>query len=325
MPGQRRSGFTLIELLVVIAIIAILIGLLLPAVQKVREAANRSRCQNHLKQIVLAMHNYHDANRKLPPGVPAGFYASTGFNAAVPATYDRSCWARFVLPYLEQDTIAQQYEAFVAARTDYTCYAPFSINVFSVLMCPSDPINPKTNATPGKAGNAQGFHTNYVGLNGNGYATVRVNPGSATPNNGSAPLNGLFYGKSDNLTLASITDGTSNTLAFSELLLVKDMASNRYDARGRMHNAVHGMTFSTIYPPNAAIGDNLGRSDFCVAGPRTPCGTQTQDNTFVLARSGHVGGVNAAMADGSVQFVTDGITPSLWNAMGTRNQGEVAP
>ena len=325
MTIRSRRGFTLIELLVVIAIIAVLIGLLLPAVQKVRAAANKAKCANNLKQIVLATHNYHDANKKLPPGVPVGFYASTGFDSATPATYDRSCWARFIMPYMEQSAIGDQYEQFVAAKTNYTCYSPFSVYVLPSFLCPSDPTNPKTNPTPGNAGNAQGFHTNYVGLNGNGYATVRVNPGAATPNNGSAPLNGLFYGKSDKIPLVDVSDGTSNTLAFSELLLTKDVASNKYDARGRMHNAVHGMTFSTIYPPNSAsIGDNLGRSDFCVAGPLTPCGTQTQDNTFVLARSMHTGGVNAAMADGSVQFVADSVSPTLWAAMGTRNQGDDA-
>ena len=191
------------------------------------------------------------------------------------------------------------------------------------LVCPSDPKSPKTNPTPGSAGNKQGFHTNYVGLNGNGYATVRVNPASATPNQGDAPLKGLFFGKS-NVKITDISDGTSNTLMLSELLVVPDQASNKYDARGRMHNGVHGMTFTTIYPPNSPIGDNVGRSDFCVSGnPMAPCGTQSQDNTYVLARSMHTGGVNACLADGSVRFVTNTVTPTNWSYMGTRADGEV--
>ncbi|MBN9120188.1 MAG: DUF1559 domain-containing protein [Planctomycetes bacterium] len=323
MNRRRPDAFTLIELLVVIAIIAVLIGLLLPAVQKVREAAARMKCSNNLKQIGLALHNYHDTNSRLPTGVPAGFYASQGFNAAAPATYDRSCWLRFALPYFEQTALSSQYEAFMLAPTTYTCYAPFSTAVVPVLLCPSDPNGPKTNPTPGNSGNTQGFHTNYVGLNGNGYATVRAGPGSATPNLGDAPLKGLFFGKS-NVRITDITDGTSNTLMASELLVVPDQASNKYDARGRMHNGVHGMTFTTIYPPNSTVGDNVGRSDFCVNSvPKAPCGTQSQDNTYVLARSNHSGGVNAVLADGSVRFVPDAIAPNTWSALGTRADGDL--
>lgn len=319
----REVGFTLIELLVVIAIIAILIGLLLPAVQKVREAAARMKCSNNLKQIGLALHNYHDAYQRFPTGVPVGFYASQGFIAAAPGTYDRSCWLRFALPYFEQSALSTQYETFMLSPTTYTCYAPFSTAVIPVLLCPSDPNSPKTNETPGSAGNRQGFHVNYVGLNGNGYATVRVNPATATPNQGDAPLKGLFFGKS-NVRITDILDGTSNTLMASELLVVPDQASNKYDARGRMHNGVHGMTFSTIYPPNSTVGDNLGRSDFCVnTVVKAPCGTQSQDNTFVLARSNHTGGVNAVLGDGSVRFVPNTITPATWSALGTRADGDL--
>lgn len=299
-PSRVRAAFTLIELLVVIAIIGILIGLLLPAVQKVREAANRMKCSNNLKQVCLGLHNYHDTNNCLPPGVSQQLY--TAYSG-----YDRRSWMYFLLPYLEQGSLYNQMEK-AYGTGPYTTFLPGTQSIVPSLMCPSDTVNPKV-ITAGSP--SQGFHGNYVLCGGDTYFT----PGGAD----GTTLDGVFYAKSKT-RFADIVDGTSNTLFASELILVADTGT--HDVRGRYHNAIHcGVMFSTMYPPNSSIGDNP--QGYCVAAPKAPCtGAPGTSNAFSLARSYHPGGVNAALGDGAVRFISDAVTPSVYQVLGTRAGGE---
>ena len=147
---------------------------------------------------------------------------------------------------------------------------------------------------------------------GSGYATPSADPRGLN-------LNGMFYGIAKT-RIADVTDGTTSTVMVSELLQSPDTGT--HDIRGRIWNSIHaGTGFSTLYPPNATVGDNpMG---YCVAIPQVPCGSQSTINAFVLARSRHAGGVNAGLADGSVRFVRNTIAQATWQAMGTRNGGEV--
>jgi prepilin-type processing-associated H-X9-DG protein len=295
-------------LLVVIAIIAILIGLLLPAVQKVREAAARMKCSNNLKQLGLALHGYHDANGALPMGEPYGYYSGSWYSDVGSKDYDRSCWIGPILPYIEQTAMGAQYQTWIANAAGYTCSSPFSPITINTLNCPSDPGAPKVSAL------GQGAHSSYVVCHGSGYATPSASPRGFN-------LDGVIYGQS-RTKITDITDGTSNTLLASELLQSQD--TGQHDIRGRIWNSIHaGTSFSTIYPPNSTVGDNV--MGYCVPIAGAPCGSQSVTNAFSLARSRHSNGVNAVLCDGSVRFMTNSVTPTTWLWMGTRAGSEVIP
>jgi prepilin-type N-terminal cleavage/methylation domain-containing protein len=217
--SSRRSGFTLVELLVVIAIIAILIGLLLPAVQKVRESSFKTQCQNNLKQIGLALHNYHDANRHFPAGYVDGNkdQNSTPDNDVGPGWG----WASYLLPYLEQDNVYRQINFNVTVGMGAN--APISQLPLKVFQCPSDPYqlpfdvydstftNPVTTLA----------HSDYVGCNG--WEECFSNAGGNAQGGGNDGLagqygsagNGLFY-RNSHYRFADILDGTSNTIVVGE-------------------------------------------------------------------------------------------------------------
>jgi prepilin-type N-terminal cleavage/methylation domain-containing protein/prepilin-type processing-associated H-X9-DG protein len=189
--GGRR-GFTLIELLVVIAIIAVLIGLLLPAVQKVREAAARLKCRNNLKQIGLALHNYHDVNGVFPPG-----YASNGLTGTVGGP--GWGWGTYLLPQLEQDNVRRLIT--ITLDITHANHAAIRTQSLAVFRCPSDSAQDVFTA---EGTTCQVAFGNYVGVFGNN--EMEDDPGAG---------NGMFF-RNSRLSFQHIPDGTSNTLAVGE-------------------------------------------------------------------------------------------------------------
>jgi prepilin-type N-terminal cleavage/methylation domain-containing protein/prepilin-type processing-associated H-X9-DG protein len=323
---RLRRAFTLIELLVVIAIIGVLIALLLPAVQKVREAANRIKCQNNLKQLGLALHNYHDTIGTFP----AGQWCPNLQNNGPVYHYNRGCWFQNLLPFVEQTALFQQVDAYDQAHLNmlhYICDAPGHQTHVLTFQCPADPNagkditqwNPAgTGPSDGTPQNSQGFHGNYVLCSG---STV-FNPPSSPDGR---DLNGIFFVQSKT-RISDITDGTSNTFLSSEINLVPDVLTGGpccegNDLRGRYYNSYFGDTmFTTLQPPNTSLPDI---TDLCIDLPRyAPC-TESVSSAQHYARSYHSGGVNAGLADGSVRFIANAINPQTYLALGSRNGGEV--
>ncbi|MFO0841423.1 MAG: DUF1559 domain-containing protein [Gemmataceae bacterium] len=302
MPRIRR-GFTLIELLVVIAIIAILIGLLLPAVQKVREAAARMQCQNNLKQLAVACHSYHDTNNTLVP-------ATGGWGC---------CWGTWVvplMPYMELDNYFKLYQNWGGNDSTGIRYGvpPNSTQVtnqrLKVLTCPTDtPNSPVGGLT----------NHNYVLNYGNtDYAQQAILNGIVF---GGAPFNPNLKndGTVKKTTIPQITDGSSNTLMVSETL-----QGTQSDLRGFLW---WGETsgFQAYLGPNSTLPDRLPSSSFCNNLPQRnlPCAVSTlTDPTMFAARSRHANGVNVAMCDGSCRFVQQTVNILVWRSLATAQGGE---
>jgi prepilin-type N-terminal cleavage/methylation domain-containing protein/prepilin-type processing-associated H-X9-DG protein len=327
---RLRRGFTLIELLVVIAIIAILIGLLVPAVQKVREAAARLQCQNNLKQIGLAMHTYHDAYKKLPYGEGPGS-SQVGTNPGTSATARGCCWGDWqtlILPYLEQAAMFAAYKNLsgsdnsgraLTGTTNRLRYgdSPNVENVTSkrlaVLTCPSDNPNPGAITTNINGVTYAITSHNYVVNYGNtnDYQVNITTPVVLTF--GGAPFG---WAPAVTVKLVDISDGSSNTLMASET--VQGIGS---DLRGFTWWAP-GAQFTTVYGPNSSSPDIVTQNCNNQPAQNLPCTDNGGSWSILAARSRHTSGVNVVLCDGSVRFVSQSIDINLWRALSTSHGGE---
>lgn len=328
----RRSttGFTLIELLVVIAIIAILIGLLLPAVQKVREAAARMSCQNNLKQLGLAQHNYHDTNNRFPPGGVMGKGPGTP-----PATTwggenwsdNRGSWMLYSLPYMEQQPL------FAMFGND-----PMNTYNSQTIAWNNNPAvrsaRPKWLRCPSDGWNLDWSMTNYAGSMGPqcsigpcGYDPYQgwCQPESSglggglagmgyswSPDHGntfsSADVRGMYNRMGCRITMASVTDGTSNTILIGETL--PEMHDHFWDGHWQHFNGGTAHV-GTITPINY-------RSD--VRNWCSPADRSHQNwNLSFGFKSNHSGGANFVFVDGSVRFVNQSIDHRTYQLLGCRN------
>jgi prepilin-type N-terminal cleavage/methylation domain-containing protein/prepilin-type processing-associated H-X9-DG protein len=356
-----RSAFTLIELLVVIAIIAILIGLLVPAVQKVREAAARAQCQNNLKQLGLAAHNHHDAMKRFPVGtsIPyATLNADSNLDIRLPFGPN---WAVYLLPYIEQQPLYTR-----ANPTSYPGITVVLISGYSaanlaklnginnnwrviggttvpVYLCPSDPNNatpyndPNTPIILTPAGGwARGNYAANAGFNdydhvngGNSYKTTNA-PFNINGGVYSSPVFSANYGAK----IPEIADGTSNTICFNEIRA----GISALDPRGvwaigmpscSITNAGRDATNPT---PNNTLGDDGNHGDeiqTCkefwtnTIGSQLGMGCQKGGSlmTSGQARSLHTGGVNACFCDGSVRFISNGVSQLTWGLLNSKADG----
>ncbi len=330
--GRGRGGFTLVELLVVIAIIGVLVGLLLPAVQQAREAARRMSCQNNLKQIGLATHNFESAYKHLPPG----WHDPDG-----PAINGWSAQAR-LLPHIEQVGLADavDFTQNYGESTITVDGTPIKVSAFRVptYLCPSEP---KDLLRRDDNGDPKHYPLNY-GYNAGVwfvYDPVRQQVGQ-----------GMFTAN-QTMRFRDCLDGLSNTLAFAEVkawnpylrdvgiggeVATPESAEEICSLGGSfkvntghtewVDGRAHQAGFTTTFTPNTEVICEFDGIDYDVDWTNAREGRSTSERTYaaVTSRSHHTGGVNVSLLDGSVRFATESIDLSLWRALSTRNGRETA-
>ncbi len=305
-----RRGFTLIELLVVIAIIAILIALLLPAVQQAREAARRSQCKNHLKQIGLALHNYLDTKLELP----AGTLLWQGSASRGPGGwYDDYSWTSMIGPELDQLVWFKLFDFKLSySHVNNDKARRFPVPVFG---CPSDGM--KQNEWTSTQWSR--WRTTYAANFGN------TNIGQLTKSGvtfGGAPFKPLRSSRA-----ADIRDGLSSTLLVSEIITVADTGAAWGGPLSDTGDSVGGMGFTAWLTPNTRNFDEVVRA--CppasalngIPGCTNIGGVGSEHLQVLSSRSQHSGGVHSAMCDGAVRFVNNSIGLQVWRALAT-SQGK---
>lgn len=329
--SRHKRAFTLIGLLVVIAIIAILIALLLPAVQQAREAARRTQCKNNMKQIGLAMHNYHDVTQKFPFGCLGGGTGdphTTGTN-----------WRTFCLPYIDQ---APLYNKLNFSGSNFSTRGAINTAigltngnvalqnvVITAYRCPSnqlDPINPINNGIMQNAGG--GMMMDYVGISG-GFPDPGGRPSVCIVSSGGYAYNGTFCGTgalvvNECKKVADFLDGTSNTLMVAEqsgTVGNEDYRANYNGGwTGCYTNLPVSQMSSTNYPYQCATTTIL----YPINAKTTATGTTGAYQMNTIINSNHVGGIHGLMADGSVRFLSENMNFTTLTIIASRDDKQVA-
>jgi prepilin-type N-terminal cleavage/methylation domain-containing protein/prepilin-type processing-associated H-X9-DG protein len=328
---RTRKGFTLVEVLVVIAVIGIMVALLLPAVQQAREAARRTQCKNHLKNLALALHNYHDAHRQFPPSAVTTPCSTSRIHncfrrvdRSLIANSPRIPWTFVILPQMDQAAAYSKLN-FVGLPM----YAFLSGSVlegdarileqgFPFFRCPTDSGPDRKNFT-----SINGLR----GVNRDPLILATLNYG------GNCGLHALdedqslsgAFGINSSISMTMMTDGTSNTI-----LLAEHLTGSPSDSRGVFSSNLP--TFSSVYffqTPNSPVADTAISNTGCGSPPlpNQPCrvvSDQTPLNGWYgAARSSHAGGIQAAFADGNVRFISNNISLEVWRNLGARNDGNI--
>lgn len=316
----RKHGFTLVELLVVIAIIGILVGMLLPAIQEVREASRRATCINNMRQMTIGLMNYESAHGHFPPGIKSNSMMGRGFN-----------WSSFILPYIEHDKIysvlRDQSNNFAQPNWVGGSISDTAEEILGIFLCPSDTMgdeNTVRGRTPGGA--RQHGKSNYIGVLGpklsGDFSTVDDYDQLFIDRSGpideadlfTLRLPGILYLNS-RVKFSDITDGTSNTFIIGE----RDGSSFPPDQWGIVRLRAAATWCGTVYSQglHQCLGATNEEAEFTI-------------NSIVNTRFGrqqpfaslHPGGANFGRADGSVEFVLETISGKIYQEMGTKAGGE---